>query len=574
MLKITKVTLSNGTDFAPAALTVIIGPNNGGKSRFLKDIQAKLTAPRVPTPSLSQVNIEALPNWFSALDKLAAPASLDANGYLILDQLGVALTAPEQKRYPQNQLQVFRVPSSQFENVEMQYNALEMFGALFLASLGTEGRLSLVARQTNATANISGPGSVAEALKTATTDVIEWIDTQVRGAFGSDLIVDNSQSFQVGMVLGDAEQLPTHYRDRETTLRTLPRVEEQGDGVRAFCGIVAAIATTDRSVVLIDEPEAFLHPPQALLMGRALARVPSRGAQVFVATHSAEVLRGVIGETADVQILRLSQSSAGFEARLIAADELRKISSDPLLSSARVLDGLFYRGVVIAEADGDVAIYRRVLEDEDGSGAVHFLNSYGKSATISMTAPYRAMGIGHAVIVDFDILRDPNEFQRLVEALGGPWAALADDYAALLDEIEIADHPDQRVEDARQALASAASALNAEGDARSKLKRAVAQARAVRERASIWSVLKKKGIKDLSKQAKTLFGRIDTQCSAVGLFIVPCGEREAWLPGIVEYRRDKKAWTEAALHALSAGKVEHDHPLRQFMRNVRAHVLA
>jgi ABC-type hemin transport system ATPase subunit len=41
--KLTRVGLNNGLKISPGNLTVIIGPNNAGKSRALKDIAWKTT---------------------------------------------------------------------------------------------------------------------------------------------------------------------------------------------------------------------------------------------------------------------------------------------------------------------------------------------------------------------------------------------------------------------------------------------------------------------------------------------------------------------------------------------------
>ncbi|WP_168452489.1 AAA family ATPase [Sphingopyxis microcysteis] len=574
MLKVSKVELTSGVSFHPAALTVVIGPNNGGKSQFLRDIKAKISTPRAHTPSVLDADIEALPSWRALLDKLASNLKKDEKGNLIFDRLGVDLVKSDHLRHHESNVQPFMVNESRQQHVDQQKSALEFFGHFYLANLGTETRLNLIARQKSVEAHIVGPSSVAGAMHAADTKVINWINEQVRGAFQSDLIVDDSVLFQIGIVLGDAEAVPTHHQERRIALGTLRKAEEQGDGVRAYCGVVAAAATTDRSIVLIDEPEAFLHPPQALLMGRALARLNGMGAQVFVATHSAEVLRGIIGETTDVQILRLTETDSGFRSRLIDSKDLREISRDPLLSSARVLDGLFYRGVVIAESDSDVAIYRQVLEQADGSGSIHFLNAYGKSAAIKMTAPYRNMGTGHAVIVDFDILRDGLEFQRLVEALGGSWEDFRDDYRILMDEIEAADRPEDRVAAAEVAIQDMLGIIRSDKLGRDRLAALRHPIRLVRDKASAWSELKKKGREGLSEDGRGLFDKIEAQSASIGLFIVPCGERESWLPGIVDYSRNKSAWTEDALSAVASGNLQNDHPLRVFMERVRKFVLA
>jgi hypothetical protein len=48
---------------------------------------------------------------------------------------------------------------------------------------------------------------------------------------------------------------------------------------------------------VIDEPEAFLHPPQARLIGSSLVQDRRDNRQLFIATHSADILSGVLNTT-------------------------------------------------------------------------------------------------------------------------------------------------------------------------------------------------------------------------------------------------------------------------------------
>ena len=64
----------------------------------------------------------------------------------------------------------------------------------------------------------------------------------------------------------------------------MPRLDQQGDGMKSFMGLLLNIVASAYPVVLVDEPEAFLHPPQARLIGRMLGDEKDPGAQVLVAT--------------------------------------------------------------------------------------------------------------------------------------------------------------------------------------------------------------------------------------------------------------------------------------------------
>ena len=60
-------------------------------------------------------------------------------------------------------------------------------------------------------------------------------------------------------------------------------------------GILLASECASFLVLLIDEPEAFLHPPQARRLAAALARTAkSLGRQVILATHSTDIIQGAL----------------------------------------------------------------------------------------------------------------------------------------------------------------------------------------------------------------------------------------------------------------------------------------
>jgi predicted ATPase len=57
--------------------------------------------------------------------------------------------------------------------------------------------------------------------------------------------------------------------------------------------IVAGLATPVGGTLLIENPEAHLHPAGQSAMGRFLARVAAAGTQVIVETHSDHVVNGI-----------------------------------------------------------------------------------------------------------------------------------------------------------------------------------------------------------------------------------------------------------------------------------------
>ena len=52
--------------------------------------------------------------------------------------------------------------------------------------------------------------------------------------------------------------------------------------------MISAIVSNKKPVFLLDEPEAFLHPPQALQLGEIISGLVEPSQQIFIATHSAD----------------------------------------------------------------------------------------------------------------------------------------------------------------------------------------------------------------------------------------------------------------------------------------------
>lgn len=88
----------------------------------------------------------------------------------------------------------------------------------------------------------------------------------------------------------------------------LPKLQEQGDGMRSFASILLHTFTSDYSITLIDEPEAFLHPPQARVLGKMLAKNNPNNRQLFISTHSEDFLQGLLdADNENVMVVRINR---------------------------------------------------------------------------------------------------------------------------------------------------------------------------------------------------------------------------------------------------------------------------
>jgi hypothetical protein len=244
-------------------------------------------------------------------------------------------------------------------------------------------------------------------------------------------------------------------------------------------------------VILIDEPEAFLHPPLVRKLGRRLTEIASdRGGVVFASTHSADFLVGAAQAGKNLNVIRLTYKRGVPTARLLEASRLTELMRNPFLRSSGVLSALFHEGAVVCEADTDRSFYQEVNERllMFGAGGIDscvFLNSNGKDTLRHIVQPLREMGIPAAAIVDLDVVK-PGTLKLLLQAAFVP-QPLVDPLNGLRDKIYAA-YQSNGVEP------------------------------------------KKAGIDALDRPSRESALALLTNLEEYGIFVVPAGEIEKWLP--------------------------------------------
>lgn len=106
-----------------------------------------------------------------------------------------------------------------------------------------------------------------------------WADELFPGAEGNAVTIEKTNLMRLELRIGD-----TDYR----------RPSNIGYGLTyAFPIIVAGLLAKKGQILIIDSPEAHLHPLGQSQIGRFLAHVASAGVQVLIETHSDHVLNGV-----------------------------------------------------------------------------------------------------------------------------------------------------------------------------------------------------------------------------------------------------------------------------------------
>lgn len=352
----------------------------------------------------------------------------------------------------------------------------------------------------------------------------------------------------------------------------LPLLTDQGAGIQAFMGTILTLAAGNFDIVLLDEPEAFLHPPQARLLGRIVARMSQAGGwQVIVATHSDDLLHGILEAShveSEVSVVRLTRPTDESNATSqVSPDAIATLFRDPLLRFSNILDGIFYKGVVVCEAESDCTYYSAVLSHIEASGAdqssdLQFVHVGGKDRMPRAYAALKAAAVPTAVIADLDLLADRAKFRELLSAMGGSWTVAEGLYNTV--ESSVARLRQAPLRD------SVRGGLREIVDANSSREIQASEATEIRALVKVesgWLQLKKKGAGAIDSGGPMRALRdLITLCRGVGLFLVAVGELERFHPDIPG---SKQAWLtvvlEEELYTAS-------HESQDFVGAVRSHI--
>ena len=195
--------------------------------------------------------------------------------------------------------------------------------------------------------------------------------------------------------------------------------------MKSYAGILFEPLVSDLDVNMLDEPEAFLHPPQVRRLGQTLASEVS--GQLFVATHSSDVMRCFLeGTRGNVRILRIRRNG---EANLVSEagpDEVRELWARPELRFSNALEGVFHDETIICEDDSDCRLLNALADhlaagDEKTWKDTAYVPTGGKHGIRKVADVLRKGGVPVKAVFEMDFLSDRALVRDTVHALGGQW---------------------------------------------------------------------------------------------------------------------------------------------------------
>lgn len=417
-------------------VTALVGPNNSGKSHFLDQLEAKLAGVDSDLSRQTEGLIDSVKFRWKAS---GSSDTGDFNPWISRN-----LQRRKSGYYDVAVPEHFSVGASRLQNLLSWDEIVTIFStpSSFKSLVGyfvrRDGPLSRV--QESHLKDLRDD-SLAKRVRDS-EEALSKVSSYFHEVFGEDLSVYDIGGGTLGYKLSaPSENMPrvdqSYSSAQKKEMNQAPKVWEQGLGMQSVLGILLGLFADDRPIVLLDEPEAFLHPPQAIRLGQILRKVAERERrQIFCATHDKNILSGLAnGGKGPLSIVRLSRattSDAGsrFDCAIVPTDFAEDIRSKSRIRHTHLLDGLFSEGVVIVEDEKDAYFYSETINSMAAemlgglkASSICFVGVSGKNNIPSTFQLLRSLKAPTVVVADTDFIQSDNK-----KHTGGPFRAVISAY--------------------------------------------------------------------------------------------------------------------------------------------------
>lgn len=502
------------------SIVVFVGPNNSGKSRTLKEISQLAKGPKINNVIIDSLKITAIGE---SEDFLKGIESRKKNSSYIYPDSGGMNTGMDVSALKAN-----------WENLVKGNQSSSMgISNFFIKSMDTVKRLNLISPPDNIDFINEMRTHPIHVLKEDSEKELQF-SKYFKEAFGEDVIVNHGAGKKIPLHVGE-RPIVTAENDRVSTsyqikLRELPLLHEQGDGMKSFAGVFLSLFADDYTINLIDEPEAFLHPPQAGLLGQMISQKLGEDKQLFIATHSEHFLKGLLESAVDrLIVIRIQQIKKSNSIKVLENTDLKNIWKDSILRHSNILDGLFHKKVVLAESDSDCRFYNAIsnaiVENKNiSSPDILFVQSGGKHRFPVIIKALKELEVPLTIIGDFDFYHDENPAKYIYEILDGNWADIKSDFNKVKKSID-EKRPELESNKLKEEIDTIFTSFSDTIIPEQKIK----AIQALLKKSSPWSQAKSSGKAYLPAGEATLaFKKTQDAFKAKNVFILELGEIEAF----------------------------------------------
>lgn len=552
---ISKIQFNTGEflDIKPNDIIIFVGPNNAGKSQSLKDIYT-LSSEKSSTVVISDIGLTKRKG--SLLPLLKSISNGEEHGtFTIYSVLGQNVTYQEKEA---DTLFINKPYYGYFRN-------------LFIVNLDTKARLNICTPPKSINRNDAKQHPIHYAAFNG--KYRKWLSENFKKAFGIEVIPNTQYGASIPLCIGTPVKLDNKYEDEQqrlekyaAVLETYKQIQDQGDGIKSFTGILLYLMLDYYRTYLIDEPESFLHPPQARIMGEIIGQTLRDNQQAFISTHSEEIIKGLLDICPQrIKIIRITREKDKNSFSILKNDTVNKVWNDPLLKHSNIMSSLFHKSVVLCESDSDCRLYsiidNYIKQSKGRFSETLFIHCGGKHRMAKIATALRALNIDIRLIPDIDILDNKIVFKNIVEAYGINWTDIDKDYDILISNLH---SPKEKI-NRNDAMKEINAILNTSKN-KDLSKKEIQSIRTIITTTSKWTTLKSSGKTALPAGSATLaFNKIDQILQKKGIYIVPVGELEGFVKEIGGHGPE---WVNTLLERYPNFGTEIYKPIRQFIAGI------
>lgn len=514
-LKSLRLSYGNIVSLSKGDIVFVVGPNNGGKSTFLREVGQHFR------------NRPVSPKWIADAD--LEVGSLEDFQSFVYEQF---VYDQDNQNSPDHKLLKSRKTGEQIYDHQIS----SMFSSKNFASgwssvfteLNAQNRVSLA--DPVASFDVV-KGSPTHPYHTFMLDdaATKRFSSVIESTFGAEFRT-NKMGAQIHGLVGKAPvQAGASLAEYEAKLlESMTDLQSLGDGIRCFAGILLHLQGRAAPVTILDEPEAFLHPPQARRLGAQIVRNLSANNQAFIATHSSDIIQGALAESPSrVRILYLNHRSKDKPFLEISSALLAGIASDAVLMHSDLLDSMFYDFTILCESESDVRFYSFALNAHlrDLGRDVFWFSCGGKDAMPRVGATLGKLGVQTVYIFDVDVLLTDNVLERACASNGLDIAADIPDLKRAMSSLKV--HP---ASDVITDVAKILEDVSSTGSSEKDIEQIVREIRRSASKMQKSWTLKSAGVQSIEKgKAYSDVKALLQKCRSHGIAVLENGEIESYV---------------------------------------------
>lgn len=547
------------TRFAPTGLTVFIGPNNSGKSKCLKEIRSSILGQwdnggreKRANVILESVaineprSVEDIESSYGISKRISF--SPENNGWhtrdhcskgLYIDPQGAISYDISHGCYPaqgKTSLEVLRGVMAEGEGLEWGYRPISgLIGPSFVNYSGTESRLLLsIGEKRFGTAD--GESNFLSSIEHE-NEIFAVLSERTKELFNRDVILDTITrggliQLRTAPDFDSFRKAPRSDSSFNALIENAELLQNEGDGLRSFVSVFLSLKARLKPIVLVDEPESFLHPPHARKLGSIIGECIDSSKQIYIATHSAYLLEGIVSDRAreqDVTLVRMFRRGDDLAVRIISPEFFNEILKEPVLRGTQIISGLFSKAVILVESESDQTLFSYLLERVGYLDDIQIISLNGKHSFPKVVGFYKKIGVNVGMILDFDVFNyhdvlNGTDILRLILEAGE--CDRVEDYAVMRDSVS-------------GKMASLISLV----DPRNPTKT---------EKDEYKSYFKCNPLKLLEEEISGVANKLmDELLSEENIFVIGTGQLETVYPKVPHSANNKKSWLKRAMDELS-----------------------